>query len=292
LDKRLAADGRGLQEVVINDSFAKFSEALMIAERHAREEVRQRSIMQQKISEKERSLKEDNLRQLAQKAREERAGIPRSSDPGTSRSGQNRDESSDDEAEKLKERENIRKDKMRQLQRDYRMSHMGSDAKARHARTMADRDISEKIALGAIKPSLSKDAMVDSRLYNQNEGLDSGFGADDSYNVYDERLFSGSHNPLSSAYRPKGNADDEIYGGSDANAMYDKLSKSDRFQSGHNKGFSGSSTAASRDGPVEFERAQPADVFGVDEFMSQARKSQNDSKESRSEHQSKRVRRE
>jgi hypothetical protein len=31
LDKRLAADGRGLQEVSINDNFAKFTEALYIA---------------------------------------------------------------------------------------------------------------------------------------------------------------------------------------------------------------------------------------------------------------------
>ena len=36
LDKRLAADGRGLQEVAINDNFAKFTESLYIAEQQAR----------------------------------------------------------------------------------------------------------------------------------------------------------------------------------------------------------------------------------------------------------------
>lgn len=36
LDKRLAADGRGLQEVAINDQFAKFTEALYIAEQKVR----------------------------------------------------------------------------------------------------------------------------------------------------------------------------------------------------------------------------------------------------------------
>ncbi|KAJ0763380.1 putative SKI-interacting protein, SKIP [Helianthus annuus] len=36
LDKRLAADGRGLQEVQINDNFAKLSEALYVAEQQAR----------------------------------------------------------------------------------------------------------------------------------------------------------------------------------------------------------------------------------------------------------------
>ena len=37
LDKRLAADGRGLQETAINDSFAKFTEALYMAESSARQ---------------------------------------------------------------------------------------------------------------------------------------------------------------------------------------------------------------------------------------------------------------
>ncbi len=37
LDKRLAADGRGLQEVSINDQFAKFTESLYIAEGQARQ---------------------------------------------------------------------------------------------------------------------------------------------------------------------------------------------------------------------------------------------------------------
>ncbi|KAK9475223.1 SKIP/SNW domain-containing protein, partial [Dipodascopsis tothii] len=72
LDKRLAADGRGLQDTRINDNFAKFSEALYAADRHAREEVHQRALMQQKIAEKEREQKEEHLRMLAQRAREER----------------------------------------------------------------------------------------------------------------------------------------------------------------------------------------------------------------------------
>ena len=37
LDKRLAADGRGLQETAINDNFAKFTEALYVAESGARQ---------------------------------------------------------------------------------------------------------------------------------------------------------------------------------------------------------------------------------------------------------------
>ena len=39
LDKRLAADGRGLQSVHINEKFAKLADALYIADRKAREQV-------------------------------------------------------------------------------------------------------------------------------------------------------------------------------------------------------------------------------------------------------------
>ena len=39
LDKRLAADGRGLQTVHINENFAKLAETLYIADRKAREAV-------------------------------------------------------------------------------------------------------------------------------------------------------------------------------------------------------------------------------------------------------------
>lgn len=41
------------------------------------------------------------------------------------------------------------------------------------------RDISEKIALGLAKPTVSKDSMFDARLFNQTEGIGSGFKDDD-----------------------------------------------------------------------------------------------------------------
>src|SRR6201996_5201467 len=72
LDKRLAADGRGLQDVTINDKFSQFAEALYTADRHAREEVKLRAQMQQKLAEKEKLAKEEHLREMARKAREER----------------------------------------------------------------------------------------------------------------------------------------------------------------------------------------------------------------------------
>ena len=54
LDKRLAADGRGLQSSHINENFAKLSEALYIADRKAREAVEMRAQVERKIAVKEK----------------------------------------------------------------------------------------------------------------------------------------------------------------------------------------------------------------------------------------------
>jgi SNW domain-containing protein 1 len=74
LDKRLAADGRGLQEVQVNDQFAKFSEALYIAEQTARSAVETRAKMQRELLAREKERKEEELRELAAKARQDRMG--------------------------------------------------------------------------------------------------------------------------------------------------------------------------------------------------------------------------
>jgi len=73
LDKRLAADGRSLQDVQINDQFAKFSEALYVAEQKARESVEMRAKIQRELAMKEKEKKEEQLRELAMQARMERA---------------------------------------------------------------------------------------------------------------------------------------------------------------------------------------------------------------------------
>ena len=87
LDKRLAAAGKGLEDVTINDKFAQFSEALFMADRHAREEVRQRAQMQQRLAEKEKLQKEEHLRELAQQARAERANAAAAAGSSRGRSG-------------------------------------------------------------------------------------------------------------------------------------------------------------------------------------------------------------
>ncbi|KAI8358467.1 SKIP/SNW domain-containing protein [Choanephora cucurbitarum] len=304
LDKRLAADGRGLQELTINDNFAKFSEALYAADRHAREEVRQRNLMQQKLAQKQKEVEEDKLRQLAQKAREERAGFKPSSsaaeppsianrpsasslmpdyDSSGSESGSDSEEESspvrgrrsdDSDEEGVRERDRLRHDRQKQRQREMRMSKMGTEARAKHLAREQGRDISEKIALGLAKPSLSKESMYDARLFNQTEGIGSGFGNDDSYNTYDKALFNQSS---TSIYRYRGeNTDSEVLGSTNTEDL-ERAIRQDRFST--RKGFQGTEGGESSSGPVEFEKETLAapksaskDVFGLDTFLNKAKK--------------------
>lgn len=229
LDKRLAADGRGLQDVTINDKFAQFSEALFTADRHAREEVKQRQLMQQKLAEKEKAQKEEHLRMLAQRAREERAvaggARRRTSDASrASRSGsEDYSSHSDSEDEAAREREEKRKERRRENERQLRQSRMGTERRIQMMAREQNRDISEKVALGLAKPTQSAESMYDSRLFNQTSGFDTGFNEDQHY---DKPLFA-AQDAISSIYRPKVNQDDDE---EDAGDTYDKIAKSNRFE--------------------------------------------------------------
>ena len=101
LDKRLAADGRGLQQVHINENFSKLAESLYLADRKARESVEARAQLEKKMAAKEKEAKEMKLRDLAQKAREERAGIRPQKDKAARDDGGER------------ERDELRKDRHR-----------------------------------------------------------------------------------------------------------------------------------------------------------------------------------
>ncbi|KAJ3046144.1 mRNA splicing protein [Rhizophlyctis rosea] len=278
LDKRLAADGRGVQDIQINDNFAKLSEALFIADRHAREEVKIRGEMQAKLAEKEKREKEEKLRLLAQRAREERAGLVSGGGAVDSR-GERGDHSEEEEEseeedlreedrQKMKERDEIRRERAKQREREIRQSHMGQETKARVLSKSGERDISEKIALGLAQPTLSKESMFDQRLFNQSAGLSSGFGDEDSYNLYDKSLFTGSSS--AAIYRPgRGAKDDNNIQGVDERV--ERL----LGDGGPHRGFAGteggSKAGGSREGPVQFEREQE-DVFGVEAFMSSAKR--------------------
>ncbi|KAM0020803.1 putative SKI-interacting protein, SKIP [Helianthus debilis subsp. tardiflorus] len=307
LDKRLAADGRGLQEVQINDNFAKLSEALYVAEQQAREAVSMRSKVQKEMMMKEKERKEQELRALAQKARSERTGTrpaigagPGSFAPDMSmmdtdepmrpehehdreherkhKRGSDRDRDRDqpretkEEREERIQREKIREERRRERERERRLeakdAAMGKKSKITRDR---DRDISEKVALGMASAGSGRggEVMYDQRLFNQEKGMESGFATDDQYNIYDKGLFT-AQPTLSTLYRPKKDADDEMYGGADE--QLEKIRKTDRFKP--DKGFTGAGEKSGpRGGPVEFERdvVEDADPFGLDQFLTEVK---------------------
>lgn len=272
LDKRLAADGRGLQDVTISDKFAQFSEAFSTADRALREEVKQRAVVQQKLAENDRLKKEEDLRALAQKAREERTAAPRRQSFRDSRS-RSRSRSSDSyassrsadsDAQGRRERARARRDIRNEEQRELRQSKMGHERRAQAMARDQNRDISERVALGLAKPTQSAEAMYDSRLFNQSSGFASGFNEDQAY---DRPLFA-ERDAINSIYRPSVNAggdDDDDGGATEAQiagaSRFDALGKA-----GAGRGFKGTEGAEGREGPVQFER-DGGDPFGIDAMI-------------------------
>ncbi|KAM4663093.1 SNW domain-containing protein 1 [Discoglossus pictus] len=245
LDKRLAADGRGLQTVHINENFAKLAEALYIADRKAREAVEMRAQVERKMAQKEKEKKEEKLRELAQIARERRAGI------------KSHTEKDDGET---RERDEIRHDRRKERQHDRNLSRAAPNKRSK-LQSNEERDISEQIALGIPNQRQSSEIQYDQRLFNQSRGMDSGFagGEDEVYNVYDQPWRSNKE-MAQNIYRPSKNVDKDMYGDD-----LDTLMKTNRFVP--DKEFSGADRRHRQDGPVQFEE----DPFGLDKFLEQAK---------------------
>ncbi|KAI3914498.1 hypothetical protein MKW92_052923 [Papaver armeniacum] len=273
LDKRLAADGRGLQEVQISDNFAKLAEALYVAEEKARESIAMRSKVQKEMLLKEQLRKEQELRALAQKARSERkiSGAPpplsvslptpdmimcdggKEDIRGDYGSVKEPERESREEREARLKREKIREERKRDRERERRLeakdTAMGKKSKITRDK---DRDVSEKVALGMANTGAGGgggEIMYDQRLFNQDKGMDSGFATDDQYNLYDKKLFT-AQNTISTLYKPRKDTDSEMYGGADEGL--EKVMKTDRFKP--DKAFTGvPERAGPRDKPVEFD---------------------------------------
>jgi SNW domain-containing protein 1 len=298
LDKRLAADGRGLRDdATINPNFAVLSESLYVAERQAREEVRTRAAVQKRLVLDQRQRREDELRELANKARIERSqmgsnantgsgGVTSEHGGGSSHAADKNDDDSVESMTQRKEesslpppvtkisnaeeeqarlqRDRLRAERRREREKEYRLERAGKCVEDDNAeeelkkkrRLENDRDVSEKIALGTHTGSGGAGG-VDSRLYSQSAGLDSGFGAEDEYNTYSRPMFDRDGVTSSSIYRPTRDANIE-----DADAQYDKLKRGATSKFAPDKGFGGAdgggATAggASRSAPVQFEKGK------------------------------------
>ncbi|KAK1376826.1 SNW/SKI-interacting protein [Heracleum sosnowskyi] len=268
LDKRLAADGRALQEVEINDNFAKVSEALYLSGQKAREAVDMRIKVQKEMMLREKEKKEVELISVAQKARSEKTD-KKMLDFNDMRGDSERQLEKDAPRETKGEREDrLRREKIckkrhRERERERRLEAkdvaMGKKSKITRDR---DGDISEKVALGMA--SAGGEVLYDTRLFNQEKGMDSGFATEDEYNVYDKRLFT-AQSTLQTLCRPKKDADFNTYG------RADEQLKTSRFKP--DKSFTGTSEETGpRDRPVEFEKELEEDPFGLDQFLDEVKK--------------------
>lgn len=255
LDKRLAADGRGLQSVHINENFSKFAEALYIADRKAREAIEMRAKVEQTIAQKEKTKKEEDLKNLASQVREQRSGIkPLKED------------------KEAYEREEIRKEREKERRRD-RAIQRAAPEKRTQLQKDKERDISEKIALGLPNTGNNTgEIQFDSRLFSSAKGLDTGFGEEDSYTVYD-KPWRETEQIASTIYRPSKNIDKEY--GED----FEKSLGTKRFVP--DKGFAGAEKSAGRpDGPVAFEQETNFDPFQIDDFLGNLKQKSNRQEES------------
>lgn len=276
LDKRLAADGRGLQETIINENFAKMSESLYIADRKAREAIEMRNSLEKKMAQREKEKKEQQLRQMAQEARENRSGIVHKTLADQDEAaivGYSESESEEDETigENLnaQERDELRRSKKFERRRERNLMRAAPERRAKIKAMDADRDISEQIALGLpSKKKGTKEIVYDQRLFNQSSGLDTGFDReDDTYNVYTSRWNeTGESRVAKSVYRPKGDEEGDMYGNDVENYKSAKKFVADRgFE-----GATGDVPTSKRTGPVQFEKDRD-DPFGLDDFLDKAK---------------------
>lgn len=232
------------------------AEALYIADRKAREAVEARAQLEKKLAQKEKEKKEDMLRMMAQRAREERAGLRNPEADVPSGSG----------GVDARERNDLRAERQRERQRDRNLMRAAPEKRTKLQRER-ERDISEQIALGLPAKSVGTgETLFDQRLFNTTKGMDSGYGDDEAYNVYD-KPWRDSNTMGAHIYRPSKQADSDNYGGD-----LDTIVNTKRFVP--DKQFSGAGSreqaAAQRSGPVEFEKEE--DPFGLDKFLNMAKK--------------------
>lgn len=167
------------------------------------------------------------------------------------------------EREERRRRDEIREERRRERERERRLEAKDGHAPSKKSKLTRDRerDVGEKIALGMANVGATGEVQYDSRLFNQEQGMGTGFGAEDSYSLYDKPLFATRDSNL---FKPVRNKDDEVYAdlGGDGDVRTEKF-KADR-------GFAGTEggPGARGGGGVEYESAaQEADPFGLEQFM-------------------------
>lgn len=269
LDKRCAFNGRnGAQPETINPNFAKLSEALEIHKKAAKERLEEEAKHRKLMAQKEKEEAAENLRLLAKKAREERALVSRSLLHGRD------DDSEDEDAEEVKERERIREEIHRNGVRNANRK-ASAPGKRTNLDRQRERDISEQIALGMARPNTQDNDVHDQRLYNNSQGLGSGFGEDDDYAVYDKAWKTQAS--FSTNYRPSADVMQESRDRDVADKLLPQTS-----------GAPGSSEQLDDLAPIQFDQDSIEAVFKIDSFLKSAKYKANNTKAQQESQSSKR----
>ena len=248
LDKRCAFNGRtGAQPETINPKFAQLSETLYISTRKHREALDEKMKAEKLMAQKEKERNEQRLRMLAQTARQERAAVQR----GFGHDRDDETESEDIDAEGYKERQKIQDDRHRERVRNVNIKASNPDRRTKFDRERG-RDISEQIALGVPRSNTTDNDVHDQRLYNQSQGLDSGFDHDDEYTVYDKAWKSKAS--FSNNYRPSSSVIQDSKEGESEEKTNDRIKpESDPLA------------------PIQFEKDDINDIFNVESFLRTAK---------------------
>eukprot|EP00392_Amoebophrya_sp_AT5.2_P018844 g19484.t1 len=251
LDKRIAADGRNLQDTSISDGHAEMAESLYQAEMKAREEVQIRAKLARQRKEEDARTAEEEMKAAAKEAREAALKLQ-----GNAR--QRQDMASKDEEDR-KYREEIAKENRREVERQFRLDKAGK----RGGRDReADRDISERVALGQKVQPTRQETLYDTRLMNQTAGMDSGFGSDEKYQVFDKPLFT--EKTSNTFYKHDRD-------------RFEDGTRGVNFESGGQGVGSGNAAAEEKYGvSIQFERddggTKDEDDFGVDRMYKRAKR--------------------
>eukprot|EP00882_Tetradesmus_deserticola_P003368 GHRQ01003564.1.p2 GENE.GHRQ01003564.1~~GHRQ01003564.1.p2 ORF type:complete len:319 (+),score=162.36 GHRQ01003564.1:129-959(+) len=173
------------------------------------------------------------------------------------------------EREERRRRDELREERRRERERERRLEAKDGHGPAKKSKLTRDRerDVGEKIALGMANVGATGEVAYDSRLFNQEQGMGTGFGGEDSYNLYDKPLFTSRESNL---FKPVKNRDEEVYAGAaggDGDIRTDKF-KADRGFSGAERDEAAGGGGAKRGAGVEYEHAAvEADPFGLEQFM-------------------------
>ena len=269
LDIRLANDGRNLREYQANKNFAKFADILALTEKNVKKEIDDRNKIAQSIQIAAAMKKEQELREAAKQARQERKSLNNNSNNNTSnlmftldeelkskksrniddisssyinnkRRRDDSDEDADEEKER-KERNELRAIRKKEIEYERRIEIQKKYEKE-------GRDVNDKVLLGQ-NNMVNNNNVIDSRLYDQEGGIENVFDYEEDCGLYDKPLFN-DKGKLSNIYKTFNNN-----AGNNSKRLMSKIIS----QGG--KVFSSDMDAINsrKDGPVQFEKSKQKD---------------------------------